>query len=549
MSNKNFDMPDKMRNIEFQVDTVSNENYTTLGYAIPNDNMVYLRHNTENPYVNSAVASPAVIQHEQKHIDNASKGMYSYALSKEQTYKINMWDEISANIAALIALRDEYLKNGDINIFDAEAEKFSFYKEAIIQGKIDPHSPYQEDFDKEMSLIINGTKDMWCERYGDMYSDISYSHAISTYDWSGHKKEHYDENYLRARAIACNIGGVDFTKYLKKDVEIPQKGKDKLATYTETKTFKNIANNDSISERLKQRSKYFRDYIYSSIGISVDNNPINITSTDVRVQQWSPQNRVSDVQHRQILDMNKDVIKKPTKSYTDEKKPRQTIKEKKPVKSIPQIKAPVDNTLEHKPNSLQTRRPIETTFSQSKRSLQLGACNTKEQMKIDARNSSTITKRLNLKSIQSYMVERQKNISDFLNKNLEQVKSGIQQRSNNISKISEEPQPGSLKKKMGKDAQKANNKYQQQMISMIQNMNKINGAQKSIDAEKTTDILYQKYGDNAYNLLLKAIQEPANYARITGDKNISTSRGAVQHLCNMKDTALTRNIVNKLLSR
>ena len=498
MSNKNFDMPDKMRNIEFQVDTVSNENYTTLGYAIPNDNMVYLRHNTENPYVNSAVASPAVIQHEQKHIDNASKGMYSYALSKEQTYKINMWDEISANIAALIALRDEYLKNGDINIFDAEAEKFSFYKEAIIQGKIDPHSPYQEDFDKEMSLIINGTKDMWCEHYGDMYSDISYSHAISTYDWSGHKKEHYDENYLRARAIACNIGGVDFTKYLKKDVEIPQKGKDKLATYTETKTFKNIANNDSISERLKQRSKYFRDYIYSSIGISVDNNPINITSTDVRVQQWSPQNRVSDVQRRQILDMNKEINKKPTKSYTDEKKPRQTIKEKTPVKSIPQIKAPVDNTLEHKPN---------------------------------------------------YMVERQKNISDFLNKNLEQVKSGIQQRSNNISKISEEPQTGSLKKKMGKDAQKANNKYQQQMISMIQNMNKINGAQKSIDAEKTTDILYQKYGDNAYNLLLKAIQEPANYARITGDKNISTSRGAVQHLCNMKDTALTRNIVNKLLSR
>ena len=147
------------------------------------------------------------------------------------------------------------------------------------------------------------------------------------------------------------------------------------------------------------------------------------------------------------------------------------------------------------------------------------------------------------------MVERQKNISDFLNKNLEPVKSGIQQRSNNISKISEEPQTGSLKKKMGKDAQKANNKYQQHMISMIQNMNKINGAQKSIDAEKTTDILYQKYGDNAYNLLLKAIQEPANYARITGDKNISTSRGAVQHLCNMKDTALTRNIVNKLLSR
>ena len=112
MSSKNLDMSDKMRDVEFQVDTVSNVNYTTLGYANIDDNMVHLRHNTENPYVNSAVASPAVIQHEQKHIDNASKGMYSYALSKEQVYKINMWDEISANMAALIALRDEYLKNG-----------------------------------------------------------------------------------------------------------------------------------------------------------------------------------------------------------------------------------------------------------------------------------------------------------------------------------------------------------------------------------------------------------------------------------------------------
>lgn len=51
-----------MRNIEIQVDTVSNVNYTTYGYAALDSNVVHLRHNTENEFVNIAVKSPAVIQ-------------------------------------------------------------------------------------------------------------------------------------------------------------------------------------------------------------------------------------------------------------------------------------------------------------------------------------------------------------------------------------------------------------------------------------------------------------------------------------------------------
>ncbi len=549
MSNTNSNISDKIRNIEIQVDTVSNVNYTTYGYAALDSNVVHLRHNTENEFVNIAVKSPAVIQHEQKHLDNYNNGMFAYALNMDQAYKISMWDEISANMTALIALRDEYVKTGDINVFDAEGEKFSFYKNAIIKGEIKPNSPYKEDFDNEMRLIVNGTKDMWEKQYGEMYAEQCYAQSVSNYDWAGNKKEHYNDNYLRARNIACNIGGVDFTKYLTEDVDIPQKGKEKLDTYNEKRNFRSIANDKTILEKAKQRLKYLRDSVYSSLHIATDNTPINKVNYEKKFDAWSKEHRVSPVQHRQILDMNNDIIQKPTKSYANEGK--NTNKQKTTLKNASQhkisgVKILQNDYLEQKPSTIQPNKPTKSVLSSSARHLNLQSSTLKTKIKDDNQKVHKIINGLNIKGITNYIEERQKSVNGFLDDNWKKMQSKIDKRCNtqisgNKGKTQE------IKEQIQKDKHSADNKYQKQMIAMIQNMNKINGPQKSIDAQKTTDILYQKYGDNAYNLLLKAIQKPTDYSQITGDSNIKTSRAAVQHLLALENNEKTQKIINNLL--
>lgn len=222
---------DKMRTIDFQVDTVSvdaaagtaayyrsGNNTITSNYEIEDDDSGH-KYNQSNE----------TLTHEQKHRDNYLQGFYAYAVSPEQAYKRNMHDEISATMAELISLRNEYIKTGDINVFD-RIPKLSFYKEAIEKGEINPKSQYKEDFDKDMRLIVNGTQKMWTEKYGrDFYIDSSLWEYRNRGDHEGKYAAYWDQNYQNSLKIAYNIGGVDFTEYMDKDVEIPQEAYDKIA--------------------------------------------------------------------------------------------------------------------------------------------------------------------------------------------------------------------------------------------------------------------------------------------------------------------------------
>ena len=164
------------------------------------------------------------LAHEQKHRDNQMQGMYAYPVSAEQAYKLNMHNEISAMMCDLIVKRQEYLETGDISVFNSSF--FGFYKEAIEKGEIHPNSDDPAEFEKEMRLIVNGTQKMWQERWAvtDMYVDASVSHAVCYGDHEGKYAAYWDENYQNAMKIAYNIGGVDFTKYMDKDEEIPEQG-------------------------------------------------------------------------------------------------------------------------------------------------------------------------------------------------------------------------------------------------------------------------------------------------------------------------------------
>lgn len=85
------------RDIDFQVDTIP-ANRGVNGWFTPNKQSVTISYKDGSTRMDS-------LPHEQKHRDNYSAGMYEYAVSSEQAYKLNMHDEISANIASLIVLR------------------------------------------------------------------------------------------------------------------------------------------------------------------------------------------------------------------------------------------------------------------------------------------------------------------------------------------------------------------------------------------------------------------------------------------------------------
>ena len=222
-----------MRNIDFQVDTIP-EHTDAAAYMTPENNTItsnYVKGANED--YNQFNQSVYTLLHEQKHRDNNNQGMYEYPVSPEQAYKLNMYDEISAMTTELIALRDEYIRTGDISVFDKDGSRFHFYKEAIEKGEINPRSNTKEDFDKDMRLIANGTKNMWMQKWAptEMYIDECASNAVAYGDMTGKYAQYYDQNYERGKKIALTIGGVDFTQYLDNDVEIPRAGRKQLREY------------------------------------------------------------------------------------------------------------------------------------------------------------------------------------------------------------------------------------------------------------------------------------------------------------------------------
>lgn len=96
------------------------------------------------------------------------------------------------------------------------------------KGEINPFSNKKEDFDKEMALIANGTRDMWMRDFANIYVDYGVNDAKYYGEKDGKHAAYYDQNYERARKIAYTIGGVDFTQYMDKDVEIPEAGKRRI---------------------------------------------------------------------------------------------------------------------------------------------------------------------------------------------------------------------------------------------------------------------------------------------------------------------------------
>ena len=227
------------RVVEVQYDTVKN----TTSYASSGWGAVRVNHVKGEDEFNNLANSTPVIEHEVKHNDNNDRGIYAYPMSQEQIYKVNMHDEISANMAELVYLRDQYLKTGDISIFEKEFDGcFAFYAEAIKNGTIEPNSDDPEKFAQEMAFMVNGTQKMWMDIFSESYIEQNAAASIEFNDPEGKYKQFYDENYAKAVKSCYNIGGIDFSLYMQQDVEIPQAGLEKME---EMRRFNKVTGSDS----------------------------------------------------------------------------------------------------------------------------------------------------------------------------------------------------------------------------------------------------------------------------------------------------------------
>ena len=237
------------RKIDYQVDTL--DNVVNYGAYSGDKNTITLSYQ-KIPGAHYDLPEDFLAMsliHEQKHRDNREAGIRKYPVSPEQAYKLDMHNEISANIAELIYIRDKYLKTGDTKILEI-SPRFYFYKEAIEQGIINPKSEYREDFDKEMSLIVNGVIKMWHNNVETAYSKQNANNAFNNSDHVGSYSEFHDENYQKCLELTYKIAGVDFSQYIEKDVEVPEVGKKRL-NYLLAQSYVHVksTNNQEASER------------------------------------------------------------------------------------------------------------------------------------------------------------------------------------------------------------------------------------------------------------------------------------------------------------
>lgn len=211
------------RTIDFQVDTLKTAEFAAA-YMTPGNNSITVNYvEGEDNTFNESKATKA---HEQKHRDNYNAGMGSMPVSLEEYYKIKQHDEISANMAELLQIRQEYIEaktdaEREAIVNAVPAQKFSYYFDAVKEGKINPFATHSAEFEKEMKFIATETQKMWMKEYAGMYD--SDSTVSATRWWFG--SHNYDElksnseNYEKARKIAYTIGGIDFSKYME-DIEL-----------------------------------------------------------------------------------------------------------------------------------------------------------------------------------------------------------------------------------------------------------------------------------------------------------------------------------------
>ena len=292
---EHFTLP--TRTIDYQVDTVFSYN-NVAAYFSKNKQSV-----TQNHYLymdHNKIHEISLLAHEQKHRDNSLFDLPNTPMSLEQHYKALCHNEISASIVELLQLRQMYIdapsQQERNKVIEAMSINFEFYANLLKStgdNKIDPLSTSPKDFDKEMKLIANYIQQSWMKNRAPTYhktnnlvvEGVFYIHNYSTL-------QENDENYQRYLDTVYTIGGINFSKYMNKDIECYAQNVKEAQELIDNNAPRNKVE-EKINGRTNNKTVYDTDYKPSTY-TSYTGKPI--------YPQWSKRKRVSEVQYAEIYD-------------------------------------------------------------------------------------------------------------------------------------------------------------------------------------------------------------------------------------------------------
>lgn len=165
---------------------------------------------------------------------------YKYDYSPMEYCMLCMHDEISANLAAILSLRYEYLSSPDKAAVIAKYENTyaGFYFKAIKEGKINPESTNPAENEQEWIFLANGTRDMWMQTFAKQYSPNILKMMYFYIQKKGICPSN-PKNYNAVKKYMYNIGGIDFNKYMNADIECPDIRPKIVDNLSKVNSFKN----------------------------------------------------------------------------------------------------------------------------------------------------------------------------------------------------------------------------------------------------------------------------------------------------------------------
>ncbi|MBQ8481641.1 MAG: hypothetical protein IJ532_03820 [Alphaproteobacteria bacterium] len=203
-----------VRRIKYCTDTLSQRGRVLLYYS-----RGYITRNFVNDD-NLYKMRLSLFSHEDWHAHNDEiKWRIHYKYTPFEYYKLCMHDEISANIAALLTVRYQYIASPDKKKFieDNKNGLLGFYFKEVAKGKIKPESKNPKDLEREYSLIANGMQKAWMEKCAKGYMPSIYS-MMQRYVGLFGLVDNSRKNYNFVRGYMYKIGGVDFSQYMKDDI-------------------------------------------------------------------------------------------------------------------------------------------------------------------------------------------------------------------------------------------------------------------------------------------------------------------------------------------
>ncbi len=232
-------------------DRIDAEAYYSLGSNTITDNIF-------EGQEQSIESTLSVLAHEAEHMHQHEKVNFSADMSLEQHYKLCCYKEIGAQVAGLLQLREMYKEaqtdEEKANILkEGKKEGYEDYFSKLENGEINPLSDKKEDFDKEMSVIVNSVADSWMNFKSSVYDKAHVDGALENAR-KGNVLPN-DENYKKGVSLILTMGGIDFSQYLNGDIACYNK-----SIIDADKRIQNGEYFENVSSNVMEKDKYLSLY-------------------------------------------------------------------------------------------------------------------------------------------------------------------------------------------------------------------------------------------------------------------------------------------------